>query len=192
MNFLAHFYLSGTNENLLSGNFIADAVKGSDLSAFPEGIREGIIMHRQIDHFTDRHPVVMKSIKRLRPDFHHYSPVITDIFFDHFLATNWNEYSEEPLAGYAARTYAILEKYVDVFPEKSKRILPFMKQHDWLTIYSRVEGVHNVLTGMSRRTTFDSGMERAAEALVRDYDAFGDDFRKFFPDIIAHTQKFRS
>ena len=28
MNFLAHIYLSGENENIKIGNFIADAVKG--------------------------------------------------------------------------------------------------------------------------------------------------------------------
>lgn len=191
MNYLAHFYLSGTHEHLLLGNFIADSVKGKQLEAFSDKLQEGIRMHREIDFYTDTHPVTSRSKARLREKFNHYSGVIVDIFYDHFLARNWQEFSEEPLKDYSQRIYSLLEKHVAEFPEKPRRMLPFMKAHDWLVTYTEVEGVRQVLTGMSRRAKYDSKMELAADALEKDYKLFEKDFRDFFPDLVAYTAKYR-
>lgn len=191
MNYLAHFYLSGESHGLLIGNFIADAVKGNALNDYNDEIREGIVMHRRIDHYTDTHPVTGRSKVILRPEFNHYSAVIIDVFYDHFLAKNWNEFSGESLADYSQRIYRFLEDKSHHFPEKPKYMLPFMKQHDWLMAYAHVEGVRRVLTGMSRRTKFESKMELAADALVRNYADFEADFREFFPQLVAHTEAYR-
>ncbi|MEO5645416.1 MAG: ACP phosphodiesterase [Bacteroidia bacterium] len=191
MNYLAHFYLSGTHEHLLLGNFIADAVKGKQLEAFTGELQQGIRMHREIDFYTDTHPVTSRSKARLRTVFNHYSGVIVDIFYDHFLARNWAEFSAEPLPVYSQRIYSILEAHISEFPERPRHLLPFMKDHDWLMAYKELEGIHRVLTGMSRRAKFESKMEFAAAALEKDYPLFEKDFRDFFPDLVAHTAKYR-
>ena len=85
MNYLAHLYLSGNDDELKLGNFIGDSVRGSDLSMYPPRVQDGIILHRGIDRYTDSHHVVMKSKLRLRPKYHKYAPVIVDMFYDHFL-----------------------------------------------------------------------------------------------------------
>ena len=41
MNYLAHIYLSGANEEILVGNFIGDYVKGFELSKYSDQIRKG-------------------------------------------------------------------------------------------------------------------------------------------------------
>lgn len=192
MNYLAHFFLSGNSPDLLIGNFIADSVKGKQPDLYPPGIREGILMHRSIDHFTDTHPITARSRARLRARFNHYSGVITDIFYDHFLARNWKTYSEEPLPVYAERIYTFLELHAESFPDEPRYMLPFMKKHNWLMAYSEIEGVRNVLTGMSRRTRFESGMEHAADALVEGYADFEQDFFDFFPEIVVYTERYRS
>ena len=92
MNFLAHLFLSGEPGELMVGNFIADSVKGNAMNDFSEGIQKGIILHRAIDTFTDSHNEMQKSKERLRPRYKKYAPVITDIFYDHFLAVNWQDY----------------------------------------------------------------------------------------------------
>lgn len=191
MNYLAHFFLSGNSPDLLIGNFIADAVKGSKPDLYPEGIRKGILMHRSIDHFTDTHPVTIRSKARLRARFNHYSGVITDVFYDHFLARDWNRFSDEKLPDYAQRIYAFLEIHADSFPDKLRYMLPFMKEHNWLLAYSEVKGIRHVLTGMSRRTKFNSGMEFAADALEENYALFEEDFNDFFPEIVAFTEQYR-
>ncbi|GAB4141057.1 MAG: acyl carrier protein phosphodiesterase [Bacteroidia bacterium] len=190
MNFLAHFYLSGDDEKLLVGNFIADAVKGKQHEAFEPEIQRGILLHRAIDHFTDTHPVVMESKKRLRPEFRHYAPVIVDVFYDHFLARYWNEYHHLSLSLYVTEIYAALQKQEVVFPERMKMILPAMMRYDWLNAYREVEGLHSILTQMASRAKYDSGMERAAKALERDYLHYESEFRLFFPELRDHVAGF--
>jgi acyl carrier protein phosphodiesterase len=96
MNFLAHIYLSGDNDLLKIGNFMADSIRGHHYEDYPTEIRKGILLHRAIDSFTDMHPIYRQSKHRLHEKYGHYSGVIMDIFYDHFLAKNWNKYSNEP------------------------------------------------------------------------------------------------
>ena len=105
MNFLAHIYLSGDNDFIKIGNFMADSIKGDNYNNYPEYIRKGILLHRSIDSFTDLHPVFRKSKHRLHDRYGHYSGVIMDIFYDHFLAKNWSNYSEIPLEKYVFNFY---------------------------------------------------------------------------------------
>lgn len=147
-------------------------------------------MHRFIDHFTDTHPIVLESKKRLRPEFHHYSPVIVDVFYDHFLAAEWKKYFHVTIEIYAKAVYKLLDQHVGLIPDRSKFTLKFMKQDDWLSSYAALEGIHEVLVGMSRRTPFDSGMERASYALGRDYSKYKKEFEEFFPELQAACKKF--
>ena len=152
MNFLAHLYLSKSNENILIGNFISDAVKGRNYNNYPPEIKAGILLHREIDTFTDNHPIVKKSMRRLDQQYRHYKGVIIDILYDHFLAKNWSHYSETTLEVYASNVYAFLEKNVDTFPEELQQLLPNMVQYNWLVNYATLEGIERVLIGMNKRT----------------------------------------
>src|SRR5688572_22768153 len=125
MNFLAHLYLSGNDEQLMVGHFIADSVKGSTYNNYPDGIKRGILLHRAIDNYSDHHPVFGKSVERLRPGYRKYAGVIVDIFYDHFLAKNWKDYSEKPLDVYAAEVHTLMLKNVVHFPQKSLLFLKY-------------------------------------------------------------------
>ena len=91
MNFLAHAHLSGENDEILFGNFIADAVKGKQMEKYETDVQAGIRLHRQIDTFTDNHAVVRRSVNRVRSEYGRYSGVVMDIYYDHFLAKDWNQ-----------------------------------------------------------------------------------------------------
>lgn len=190
VNYLAHFYLSGNDTGLLLGNFIADSVKGKKYIEYPLEVQRGILMHRFIDHFTDNHPVVEQSKIRLRPEFHHYSPVIVDVFYDHFLAAEWKNYFHVTIEIYAKAIYNLLDKHEGMIPGRSKFTLKFMKQDDWLSSYATLEGIHEVLVGMSRRTPFESRMEHASLALRRDYSQYKREFEAFFPELQAACKRF--
>ena len=188
MNFLAHIYLSGSNEKMMVGNFIADFVKGrAALEKFDGEIIRGIELHRAIDEFTDSHPIVTKSKIRLRPKYRHYSGVIVDVFYDHFLAKNWDRYHTEALPDFAERIYQTIEKHNSILPEGVNRMLPYMIRGNWLVNYSKPEGIHRALTGMSRRTPFESKMDEAIGDLIKHYDEFKTEFEEFFPVLESYV-----
>lgn len=189
MNFLAHLYLSGGNSKLMVGNFIGDFVKGKNaLKNFETGIANGIELHRAIDAFTDTHAIVTQSKNRLRPKYRHYSGVITDIFYDHFLARNWNFYHNETLSQFADHAYRTIQSFDEVLPLEVKRMLPYMIRGNWLVNYSKVEGIQRALSGMAGRTPYLSKMDEATDDLVRYYDAFKKEFDSFFPELSAYCQ----
>jgi acyl carrier protein phosphodiesterase len=193
MNFLAHLHLSGDDEAMMVGNFIGDFVRGRDLKAqFGEGISRGIALHRAIDAFTDRHPVVKQSKARLWSTYRHYSSVIVDIFYDHYLAAGWSKYHDEPLEEYSQRAYRLMLRHEPILPDSVKHLLTYMTRGNWLLNYAQVEGIQRALTGMSRRASFESKMEQAAGDLRLHYDGFQADFNQFFPELIAFSQDWRT
>ena len=192
MNYLAHVFLSGTDTELMIGNFIADAVRGKQLLQFPERVQEGILLHRQIDAFTDRHAVVAQTKNRLRPEYGKYAPVIADMFYDHFLAVNFREISGQDLQTFTQQTYMVLQANFNLMPDRVQQFLPHMMQHNWLLSYSRLQGINQALTGLSRRTSFYSSMETAAQELERNYPLYAADFNQFFPELAHFSESWIS
>jgi len=190
MNFLAHLYLSGEIEEIIIGNFIADHVKGNMINKYNAGIISGIKLHREIDNFTDVHEVFRKSKKRLSPKYGKYAGVIVDMFYDHFLSANWNDYSDEHIEIFTKRMYKILFKKYLILPPKTRRILPFMAKDNWLVGYGRLEGLNNALKGMASRTSFESGMENAVGDMKMDYEEYKSEFQRFFPEIVKFSENF--
>ncbi len=183
MNFLAHLYLSGNNKELMIGNFIADHIKGNKFSHFSEEIQKGIILHRKIDTYTDAHKIVRQSKRKLHSRYRHYNGVIIDIFYDHFLAKNWNNYSEIPLGIYVDSVYQLLEKNIETLPEKTQEMFPYITKYNWLYNYQFAKGIQEVLNGMNNRTKGKSQMNLASEDLLIHYQSFEDDFTIFFEDL---------
>lgn len=183
MNFLAHALLSFGQEEVLVGNFVADFVKGKELQRFSTGIQIGILLHREIDTFTDTHPLVKAAQSYLRPRFRHYSSVITDIFFDHFLAKNWSKYSEIPLEKFGNDTYQTLEKHLAELPERFGEMFFWMKSQNWLVNYRNPEGIQRTLNGLTKRATFDSKMNESTEILREKDSELGLIFFAFFADL---------
>lgn len=191
MNFLAHLYLSGDNRDIIIGNFIADHVKGNKIASFSPAIRAGISLHRSIDQFTDSHPVVRESVERIRAEFRKYAGVVVDMYFDHFLSAGWADWSTEPLQDFTARMYAIINASEGILPPRTKHMIPYMTNHDWLGSYGNFDGLNRALSGMARRTPFYSNMETASETLRIDYAFYQDSFNRFFPELIRHSNKVR-
>lgn len=183
MNFLAHIYLSGDDDDLKIGNFIADGIRGNKYKHFPIAIQNGILLHRQIDSFTDAHPVVRKSKKRLHPRYRHYDGVIIDILYDHYLAKNWSFYCTTELDVYAAKFYKLLNSNHKILPDKIKNLLPYLIKGNWLYNYRTLDGIENVLIGMNKRTKNISKMNLAIEDLNLYYSEFENDFTLFFKDL---------
>lgn len=192
MNFLAHISLSPHRSTEQVGNFLGDFIRGSELQSFESEIVKGVQVHRFIDEYTDNHPVVEDLRETLRSDFRKFAGVVIDVYFDHFLANNWSDYRDDHLPTFADEFYDHLGSFKDVLPLGAERFYGYMTSNKVLTAYGEVEGIGRVLRGMSNRTSFESGMERGAEVLERDYHALSSAFDAFYPDLHREVQKFRA
>lgn len=188
MNFLAHIYLSGDNDLIKIGNFMADGIRGKQFENYHPEIQKGIILHRFIDTFTDAHPVFRQSTKKLHENYHHYAGVIVDVFYDHFLAKNWNLYSDEKLEDYTERFYKSLQENHTILTLKTQNLLPYMTKYNWLVSYQTVEGINRILTQMDSRTNNQSKMRFSTLELEKYYPEFEAEFTIFFEELRNHSQ----
>ncbi|MGK0254005.1 MAG: acyl carrier protein phosphodiesterase [Mariniflexile sp.] len=189
MNYLAHIYLSGDNNLITIGNFIADGIKGKSYKKYPKDIQIGILLHRNIDTFTDAHETVRLSTKRLHQKYGHYSGIIVDILYDHFLAKNWSTYSNVALDTYVETFYDTLEHHYEELPLRIQKMMPFMLADNWLLNYASIEGISRVLAGMNRRTKNQSGMDEAVNELELFYTEFENEFSSFFDELIIFSKQ---
>jgi acyl carrier protein phosphodiesterase len=189
MNFLAHIYLSNDNDFIKIGNFMADGIRGNDYLNYPDEIKKGIILHRYIDTFTDANKTFRISKQRLHERYGHYSGVIVDILYDHFLAKNWTKYSDESLTSFVFRFYQSLEDNFEALTPKTQRILPIMIRENWLESYASIEGISHILFQMDYRTKFKSKMQFSVEELEAFYDEFENEFTLFFEELRHHVME---
>ena len=188
MNYLAHIYLSGDNELVTIGNFMADGIKGRDYKKYSADIQKGILLHREIDTFTDANPIVRKSTKRLHKRYGHYSGVIVDILYDHYLAKNWSQYSNIPLEDYIEDFYNSLDRHLDVLPPRILKIMPHLISDNWLQSYATIEGIQRVFNGMNKRLKNIDNMNEATNELEAFYEEFESEFTEFFDELSAFSQ----
>jgi acyl carrier protein phosphodiesterase len=188
MNFLAHIYLSGEDEAITIGNFIADGIKGKKYLKYPAEIQKGILLHRAIDSYTDQHPTVRKSTARLHKNYGHYSGVIVDILYDHYLAKNWKTYHAQPLDAYIQDFYKLLRSSYEILPSRIKKMMPYMISDNWLLNYATVPGISRILSQMNVRTRGISKMDLAVVELEEYYSEFENEFTSFFHELIAYSE----
>jgi acyl carrier protein phosphodiesterase len=169
------------------GNFIADHVKGKQIELFDEEIVKGIKLHRLIDEFTDTHKVVEQSKIRLRSEFGKYSPVIVDVFYDHYLAIKWEQYHHEELSLYADNFYTLLNNNQHRLPIRTQQMIQYMIPQNWLLNYKTIAGINKTLTGMSKRTKFESKMDIAAIYLDKYYSEFEQEFNEYFEELRTYV-----
>ena len=189
MNFLAHIYLSGDNKQIQIGNFMADGIRGNDYLNYPDDIQKGIILHRAIDTFTDAHPIFRKSKHRLHEKYGHYSGVIIDIFYDHFLAKNWKKYSDEPLEKTASDFYENLSSNYSILTERTKGMMPYMIARNWLVSYASLEGLSMIMFQMDHRTKNRVDMHLSMNELKEFYTEFEEEFTAFFEELQIYCKE---
>ncbi len=188
MNFLAHLYLSGESEKIIVGNFIADYIKGKQYEKYTDEIQKGILLHRSIDAFTDKHPTVIKSGKYFRETYRKYSGVITDLIYDHFLAKNWDKYHTQTLPKFASHCHKVLTKNYLILPNQVKLFLPFLIYSKRLETYAEIEGLRTALNIMVRYTSLPNKTDFAIDILLENYRALETEFHFFMRDIIKYVK----
>jgi len=185
VNYLAHLFLAGDSAESLIGNLAGDFVKGPLHDRFTPGIREGIAQHRRIDAFTDTHPHVAAFRRVLIPDHGHYARVISDVFFDHFLATSFSAYSVETLEQFVVRVFSTMEAQ----PRPGRLAVVYAYIPSWILSYREIDSIRIALTNLSKRLSRRPHLETATHHLIDSRVELERRFHDFFPDVIAFAKR---
>jgi acyl carrier protein phosphodiesterase len=192
VNWLAHAFLSKPDVEFRLGNLLADLVKGRDRAGMSAAFLDGVRQHQTIDAFTDTHQTVHRSRARIGGDFRHATGILVDVFYDHFLAIDWEQYAPEPLDTFTARLlYADIRAHPVPLPAEAQAAVERMLADDRLGSYRRLDGIEASLRRVSlrlaARTGRDLGLERGVSELVANFDGLRADFAEFFPQLRAHV-----
>lgn len=189
MNYLAHIYLSGNDKHLKLGNFIADFIKPNELALLPHEQQLGVKLHQKIDRFTDTHPEVRKVRELFFVEFRHYSAVLVDVIFDHYLAKNWKKYHAQSLALFAQDFYQLLKTHQEDLPYSVQQVIPHIIRGDWLTNYAKVEGLEMILKQMNNRTSNKTSLHLCISTLMKNNQFIEQQFFLFFKELIAYCME---
>ena len=189
MNFLAHSYLSFSEEQLV-GNMIADFVKNRDVARLPESIQKGIKLHRAIDTFTDAHPLIHEAKAPFRPLVRLYSGAFVDVAFDYFLANDTAENSQREWQEHSREVYAVLRRYEEFLPEVFKKVLDKMQQDDWLYNYRNEWGIEYSFRNVVNKAQFLDKTTNVFPVFLANKDFLHEKYEIFFPEIKSFAQDF--
>jgi acyl carrier protein phosphodiesterase len=181
MNFLAHAYLSFNHPEILVGNMISDFVKGKKKFEYSQGIQQGIFLHRQIDLFTDNHEATKEARKFLKPAVGLYSGAFVDVAYDHFLANDIKEFTDNSLRDHTSDTYHILTQYYAILPPSFQSMLPFMQSQNWLYNYKSIAGTQKSFNGVVRRASYLYSSVEVFELFQENYNLLQQCYNAFFP-----------
>ena len=190
MNYLAHIKLSGNNEEILLGNFMGDFVKGSHYNRYNNQIKKGILLHRFIDDFTDSHAKVKEDVKLLSKHIGRYAPVALDVYYDHLLTQNWEQFESQSLHVFCDDFYSTISKHKELLPDKCKFMFTYMKRDNWLKSYQNVSGVGKVLERMAKRAKYQSNLEHSIKHILDHKKQIDSGFVDFFNDITLKSKQF--
>lgn len=192
VNWLAHVFLSEPSVEFQLGNLLADVVRGPQREAMSPAFVRGAACHKAIDAFTDAHPIVKRSRARISSEHRRFSGVLVDVFYDYYLANNWQCYSPITLAAYTSAFYADVQAQPIELPPDARTMLDRIVRHDLLGSYARIEGVEHALRRISAYLTArwkkPFALDQGVRDLVAQESAFDADFLEFFPALQAHVK----
>lgn len=183
MNYLAHAYLSFNDPQILIGNLIADCVKGKQRYSFPEGIQQGISLHRKIDEYTDNHPVIKEIQKIYTSSAGRYKGVFLDVTFDHFLATDSLHEPPEGWQQFSTWCYLQVDQNIGMTPDIFRRLFSYMKKEDWLYNYRHKWMMQRSFERLSHRAKYLSDDADIYSDFEQYYQQLRDGYNSFFPQL---------
>lgn len=169
---------------------ISDYVKGKTKFDYPEGVQKGIALHRAIDEFTDAHPATKKAKEFFRPAYRLYSGAFVDVVYDHFLANDKNEFTEEAaLYDFSRDVYQVLQVNYSLLPHQLQKMLPHMQQHNWLYNYRQISGIDKSFAGLAYRAAYINESATAFSLFTENYAAIKTEYELFFPELKKFSQQ---
>ena len=185
MNYLAHSYLSFTDEQIV-GQFLEDFIPNRDRFSYSEKLQEGITLHREIDTFTDAHPSISEAKKIFSPLVRLYSGAFVDVAMDFFLA---NSLSDQELKLHAEKVYHALRKNEDILPERLLKMVNGMEKDNWLYNYKEDWGIKYSMQNVLNKAKYLKRKLPVFEIFLENKQELKKCFDEFFPELYAFAQK---
>ena len=190
MNFLGHLYFSGNDSELMYANLFGDTVKGNQFLNYPAEIQKGILLHRKIDDYIDRHPAVIELKRDLYDELPKISSVAIDLFFDHLLARNWSDYHELDYFEFLENFYNFQPEHWDAYPITFRKFIDIMRERKWLNYYPLEEGLIKSCQGVSSRISFPNALYKAPEIFWKKEKFITEVFKTYMIDAQAYLANF--
>jgi len=181
MNFLAHSLFGFDDSALIAGQFCGDFVRGRDLSRFPAGIEQGIRLHRHLDVFTDHYPALQDYRHQMHGVPRRFSGIIVDVLFDHYLARNWEQFSERTLEEHAVMVQEALREHEANFPTSLKRFMAALEKHEILQNNQNLSAIEVTLFRISQRSEKFKPLALNQQQLEPLRDSLHEVFMPFYP-----------
>lgn len=166
------------------GNYLGDFITNKELLLLADSIKEGVLLHRFIDTYTDKHQIVKAGTKLLHPEFRKYAPVVLDVYFDFLLSKYWSKFHPDPLQQHCRGTYDILLRHRDQVPHRLAGRLTRMVADHWLENYQNYVGLQRTFSFIKRRSSFESQLHIATELLAPKEEELSHLFLSFFPELV--------
>jgi acyl carrier protein phosphodiesterase len=197
VNLLAHALLAGDDRENLVGNLIADFLRPADLEQLTPGVRQGVLQHRHIDGFTDRHPVVQRSIGRIGKRWGWFSGILIDVYYDHILARCWDQFHVLQLRAFVDRVHGIVTDTAEMIPDPAREVIRGFLLADRLMSYATADGIADSLARLSDRIAKRMPqravrLEEALPDLLRVHELLAEDFAVFFPHMKRFADTWRT
>lgn len=192
MNYLAHLCLANSDSGLMLGGMFGDFVRGRRaLRAYPEQVRQGIVLHRYIDRKTD-HSTVVKKLRTCFPrEFRRYAGIIIDLAFDHELAKNWWRYMPGSLERFDIEVRDLLRDNTELVPEKLTGFMRYADRHGLFSAYREEDVTLYALAGLGTRLSRPNPLHRVSEIWPDLAPEFKVAFRQVFPEIQSEVLDWR-
>ena len=187
MNFLAHSQFGRHDPELIVGQFCGDFFRGSRLEDFSPTIQAGILMHRKIDSYTDRHPINREARELFEKPYRRFAGVLTDIVYDHYLARNWSRYSNLSLDDHVEFVHQSLETKFQELPISLQRFARHMIDTDMLRSYQNFDAVDQALRRIAKRSKRLAPLAGAGPVLHSLDHPLSNCFDRFYPELSVHV-----
>ncbi len=190
MNHFAHLVLSRPTVESTVGNLLGDFARGVDPAALPAPVRAGLLNHREVDRFTDSHPLVREMKQCFSRKRRRFAGIALDIYFDHLLINHWRRFENRDLENLISEFYRRMSAARELMPgENMRRITRRMVEHDWFGSYREIDAVAKSLDLVAGRIRFSNRFDNAIKDLLHNHDMIRDGFFEFYPQLQRHVDE---
>jgi acyl carrier protein phosphodiesterase len=183
MEILLNAYFTNPDPEAMVGSFLGSGYVNNHEHTFSSPIERGQAIGHSINDFIDNHPVCQQSIQLLSPKARKYGRTILKLYYDHFLARNWQQHSDIPYDQFCHEIVEVLKSHNHLFPYKPKRVVNRVIRKNLVSTLPTINGLNEYIREMTRYNSYNSSILESIGDLVKNYNSFSKDFDLIFPEM---------